>query len=276
MKVQSAACLIRAMDLDAYLNRIAVKEQPDNDLVGLFALHRAHQLAIPFENLDVRLSRGIDLAPEAVFDKLVTRQRGGYCFEHNTLFADVLRDFGFEVRPLLARVWLSAADDSIPPRTHLLNIVCIGDEGWIVDVGFGASYIPPMRLEAGHEIKGPDGAFHRLQDHADFGWMLEFETPSGYRPAYSFTLENIAPCDIAQCNHWTSTWSGSRFIENVIVSICLPHGHASLFNRTYTRTKGEERVQSEITGNQMLQMRLSLMFGINLTAEEVTELALFA
>lgn len=264
------------MDLAAYLRRIALSEKPDADLVGLFALHRAHQLAIPFENLDVRLGRGIDLAPEAVFKKLVTHQRGGYCFEQNNLFGNVLHSVGFEVRPLLGRVWIAATDGITPPRTHLINLVTVGDEDWIVDVGFGASYTPPMRLEAGHEIKGPDGVFHRLHENAEFGWMLEFETPQGFKPAYSFTLDPVAPIDIEQCNYWTSTWPRSRFVENVIVSICLPHGIASLFNLNYTRTKNGERVQSEITSAQMLQMRLSLMFGITLNAEEVAGLKLFS
>lgn len=261
------------MDLSAYLRRIAVTEKPDADLVGLHALHRAHALAIPFENLDVRLGRGISIAPEAVFDKLITRQRGGYCFEHNTLFADVLRAIGFDVRPLLARVWLVAKET--PPRTHILNLVRVGDEDWIVDVGFGGYYTPPMRLEAGHEIKGPDGAFHRLNPHSEFGWMLEFETADGFKPAYSFTLDSVARMDIEQCNFWTSTWPESRFIQNVIVSICLPHGVASLTNLGYTRSKGGEKVTSEITSAQMLQMRLSLMFGINLSADEVAGLGLF-
>ncbi len=275
MKARYRVCSIEAMDLAAYLNRIHLAEMPEPDLVGLFALHRAHQLAIPFENLDVRLGRGIDIAPEAVFDKLITRQRGGYCFEQNTLFGEVLRGFGFEARPLLGRVWLRAAEGEITPRTHMLNLVRVGDEDWIVDVGFGASYIPPMRLEPGHEIKGPDGAFHRLRGDSNWEWMLEFQGKDGFKPAYSFTLDTVAPADIEQCNYWTSTWPKSRFIENVIVGISLPHGIASLFNRTYTRTKAGEVTQSEITSNQMLQLRLSLMFGINLNAEDVAALGLF-
>jgi N-hydroxyarylamine O-acetyltransferase len=263
------------MDLAAYLQRIGLKERPRADLPSLFALHRAHQLAIPFENLDVRLGRGINLAPDAVFDKLVTRRRGGYCFEQNTLFGDVLRAVGFDVRSLLGRVWISAADGVTPPRTHLINLVRMAGESWIVDVGFGASYTPPMRVEPGHETTGPDSGLHRLCRHADFDWMLEFKTPQGFKSAYSFTLDTVMPADIAQCNHWTSTWGESRFIQNVIVSICLPHGIASLFNQNYTLTEREDRVQSEITSNHMLQTLLSETFGLDLSVEEVAGLGLF-
>jgi N-hydroxyarylamine O-acetyltransferase len=275
MKVRSARCLIEAMDFATYLQRIALEERPEANLAGLFALHRAHQLAIPFENIDVRLGRGVDLDPAAVFDKLVTRRRGGYCFEQNGLFGEVLNAAGFRVKPLLGRVWLSAPGEATPPRTHLINLVQIEDEEWIVDVGFGASYTPPMLLRSGYETEGSDGAFHRLRPDANFGWMLEFRRGGDYKQAYSFTTDAVAPVDIEQCNHWTATWPQSRFVQNLVVGICLPNGLASLFNRSYSRSTGLERVESEITSNPMLQMRLSLIFGIDLNIDDVAGLGLF-
>ncbi|WP_438452424.1 arylamine N-acetyltransferase, partial [Listeria monocytogenes] len=72
-------------DLTAYLARIDLPETPVADVDGLAALQRAHRLAIPFENLDVKLGRGVAIDSASVFDKLVTRRRGGYCFEQNRL-----------------------------------------------------------------------------------------------------------------------------------------------------------------------------------------------
>ena len=92
-----------SLDLPAYLARIALPAPPAPDAEGLAAVQRAHRLVIPFENLDIPLGRGISLDPDAVFDKLVTRGRGGYCFEQNQLFLRALHAMGFTARPLLAR-----------------------------------------------------------------------------------------------------------------------------------------------------------------------------
>lgn len=136
--------MIAPIDLDAYLARLGLGLPPLADIDGLTTLQRAHRLAIPFENLDIRLGRGISLDPGHVFEKLVHKRRGGYCFEQNQLFLRALQAIGFDARPLLARVWLVA--EGVPPRTHTLNLVRINGEDWIADAGFGGSYSPPMKL----------------------------------------------------------------------------------------------------------------------------------
>jgi len=93
-----------SFDLSAYLDRIGLKQPPPATAEGLAQVQRAHRLAIPFENLDVILGRGIRIDSASVFAKLVTARRGGYCFEQNRLFEDALIALGFTVRPLLARV----------------------------------------------------------------------------------------------------------------------------------------------------------------------------
>ena len=123
--------------LAAYLERVGLAEAPPADAVGLQGLQHAHRMAIPFENVDVRLGREIRIDSEGVFDKLVVRRRGGYCFEQNRLFADVLAELGLPSRPLLARARLGPQSAEHPPRTHVLLLVEFGGEPWIADVGFG-------------------------------------------------------------------------------------------------------------------------------------------
>ena len=256
-----------AFDLDAYLERIRLKAVPKADADGMIAVQRAHRLAIPFENLDIRLGRGIDLAPDAIFAKLVAARRGGYCFEQNGLFLQALTDLGFTARPLLARVWLGAIDT--PPRTHMLLLIRLDSGWWIADAGFGGGYCPPMPLA--DAVVGD----HRLSHDDRHGWLLERRGADGWAPQYSFTLDEVWPADIAQANHFTATVPGGRFVDNVIASIVLPHGFASLFNRAYNRTSGSGEEHSEISSAKMLRMRLSLLFGIELTVDEVDMLGLF-
>ncbi len=262
------------MNLDAYLARIGLNERPEVSATGLAALQRAHRLSIPFENLDIRLGHGISLDPDTVFDKLVTRRRGGYCFEQNILFGRVISELGFDARPLLSRVWVGAGE-TVPPRTHTLSLVMLDGDPWIADAGFGRGYAPPMRLDDGRLVKGEDGLTHRLVDDAHYGWMLERQTVDGFDPEYSFTLDQAQPLDLEMSNHWTASWPESRHVQNAIASIVLPHGMASIFNRTYSRQSKGERVESEITGPRMMQMRLSLIFGIDLALAEVEALGLF-
>jgi N-hydroxyarylamine O-acetyltransferase len=250
-----------------------LKDAPAADAEGLFTLQRAHRLVIPFENLDIPLGRGISLNPEDVFDKLVRRRRGGYCFEQNSLFLAALHALGFEARPLLARVWLMVSD--IPSKTHMVNLVTVAGQPWLADAGFGGGYTPPMRLADG-EVEAPDGVRYRLTYDTDFGWMLMRQAGSeSWAPQYSFTIAQVWPADFEQANHFVSTVSGGRFTSNAIASIVLPHGFASLVNRDYSRSsaKGEER--AEIASAKALQLRLSLMFGIDLNSEEIESLELF-
>ena len=271
------------IDLDAYLARIGLGLPPTADAEGLAIVQRAHRLAIPFENLDVRLGRGISLNPEHVFEKLVHKRRGGYCFEQNQLFLRALTAIGFDARPLLARVWLMATD--IPPRTHTLTLVRIDGQDWIADPGFGGSYSPPMMLFDGSEATAPDGAQFRLSLTEDHGWLLERRgdpastdgrtTTDSWMAQYSFTLENVATIDLELSNHWTSTRPDTRFTTLSVVSLCLPSGFATLTDRHYTRRNGDQHVEADIESATAYRLRLNFVFGIALDDVEVGGLGLF-
>lgn len=275
---------IRAMfDLPAYLARLDLPEAPKPTAAGLATLQRAHRLAIPFENLDVKLGRGIATDSASVFDKLVTRRRGGYCFEQNRLLLDALEALGFTARGLLARVWLGMAEPQ--PLTHTLSLVTIDGEDWIADAGFGGSFAPAMPLADGAETEAPDGTRHRLERDDEFGWMLLRDgvpattvstgAGAGWQQQYSFDLRSVYENDIVIGNRWTSTAPESRFTQINIASIVLPRGFATLTDRNYRRHSGDGDTSGEITDPRVYRMRLSLMFGIDLTVEEVAALGLF-
>ncbi|MEG8033041.1 arylamine N-acetyltransferase [Sphingomonas aurantiaca] len=270
-------------DLEAYLTRVAMPARPTLDSIGLARLQHAHRLAIPFEDLDVVLGRGIAIDSASVLAKLVTARRGGYCFEHNRLFLDALAELGFIARPLLARVWY-AATDVPPPQTHTFALVTIDGQDWIADTGFGGSYTPVLPLTDGAEATAPDGARFRL-DATEQGWLLlrdgdpmttdgRGET-GGFQPQYSFTLAEVFDADLALSNHWTSTAPASRFTHTPIASIVLPNGFASLIGRNYRRRSGTDTTAGEITDPRVYRIRMSLLFGIDLSVEDVAALGLF-
>jgi N-hydroxyarylamine O-acetyltransferase len=271
-------------DLEAYLARIGMAEPPTPTAEGLAQLQRAHRLSIPFENLDVMLGRGIAIDSESVFAKLVSARRGGYCFEQNRLFGDALDALGFIARPLLGRVWLGG-DGTPPPKTHTLGLVSIDGQDWIADTGFGGAYAPPMPLVEAEIARAPDGAAFRLMRDPLYGWMLERDgNPAttdgrgggiGWEPQYSFDLDPVFTSDLILANHWTSTAPENRFCQLCLASIVLPQGFASLTDRSYRRRNGDKEVSGEIDDPRVYRMRLSLLFGLDLSADDVAALGLF-
>lgn len=262
-----------AAQLGAYLARIGHAGETAPDLATLAAVQRAHRLAIPFENLDIPLGHGVPLDPRHLFDKIVLRRRGGYCFEQNALFLAMLQAIGFEARPLLARVWL--ATDETPPRTHTLNLIRIDGEEVIADVGFGGSFAPLLRLAECAEAGTPDGSRHRLGLDPDHGWMLWRDGGAGWQRQYSFTLEAVWPADLEAANHFTATRPGTRFTTLRIASGTLADGYVSLIDRTLTTSQMGAVEAREIGDADDLRRVLAGTFGLDLTPEEVAALGLF-
>lgn len=271
-------------DTDLYLARLRLPARPTTDSFGLVALQRAHRQAIPFETIDVALGRPIRIDSAGVYGKLVIGGRGGFCFEHNRLFGDALAAFGFDARPILARVWLGVTEPA--PHAHVLSLVTIDGEAWIADAGFGGSYCPPMKLVDGAEETAADGARFRLERDGTFGWMLlrdgdpattdGRDTGAGWRPQYSFTTDPVYDGDLAMGAHWAATAPSSPMRARVIVSIILPHGFATLRDGQYRRSVNADTTEAAIDDPRVYRLRLSMMFGIDLSADEVAALPFWA
>ncbi|RVT43964.1 acetyltransferase [Sphingobium algorifonticola] len=272
---------MQPFDLPAYLERIALPYAPAADAAGLAAVHRAHRLAIPFENLDIPLGVGIHIDPASIFAKLVTGRRGGYCFEQNSLFLDALRALGFTTRPLLARVWLMA--ETTPPLTHTFNLVTIDGRAWIADAGFGGSFSPPMLLDDGAAHSAPDGTAHRLIRLDDRAWMLERAGDSGptdgrsmptrdWQRQYSFTLDSVESVDLELSNHWTSTRPGTRFTTLAIASRVTENGFVSLVDRQLSEHGGGESRHRTIASPGEYRAVLAQHMGLALSDAQVEHL----
>jgi N-hydroxyarylamine O-acetyltransferase len=201
------------LDLDAYLSRIGYTAGLEPTIETLAALHRAHVLSIPFENLDILLGRPIRLDLESLQAKLVLGRRGGYCFEQNALFAAVLEHLGFEVTGLAARVTMG--EERMTPRTHMILAVDISGTRWLADVGFGGdTLLDPVSFDAHEPVQQGAWAF-RLADAGDVRvlWGLRGD---GWVDLYTFTEEPQLPVDYEVANHYTSTWSRSPFVTKII------------------------------------------------------------
>jgi N-hydroxyarylamine O-acetyltransferase len=232
----------RNFDLEAYLQRIRFCGPTDVSLDTLARLHHAHFHTIPFENFDILLGRGIDLEPQAVFNKLVRKKRGGYCFELNGLFLQALLALGFKARALMARVHLTGTPSG---RGHQLELVSIDDRDWLVDVGFGMnSPRGPIPMEWGRPAT-MGGRTIRLTDGGPFGTMFQTLEEGEWKDLYSFDLEYVFPADITYGNHYTSTHPDTFFTYSRVAGLPFPEGGITLLDRTLKiTTNGNEEVQT--------------------------------
>lgn len=222
------------ISLDRYFARIQYAGPVSQAHETLTALIEHHLAAIPFENIDVLLDRGIALAPDAIDDKLIGRERGGYCFEHNSLFARVLEALGFEVERLAARVmWGRGAGDAPRPRTHMALRVLSDDRPWLVDVGFGgACPVAPLALDEAGTQETSLEAF-RVAPSQD-GWIAEVHSGGVWKPLYEVSRHPLSEIDCVPLNWFTSTHPDSPFKQHLMVAAVTHDARYSLLDARLT------------------------------------------
>jgi N-hydroxyarylamine O-acetyltransferase len=249
-----------APDLDAYFARIGHRGDRAATLDNLRAIVLAHVQAIPFENLDVLLGRGIDLAPAAIERKLVHQCRGGYCFEQNALLLAVLQALGFDAVPLSARVRIQRPRDFTPPRTHMFVLVTLAGERWLCDVGVGGlSPTAPLRLD----VETPQPTPHeprRLIRHGawasgdrrspDARIFHQAQIAGEWQDVCEFTLEPMPPIDREVANWFTSAHPQSHFRNRLMAARATPDGRITLLNRELTQRRGDGTCTSTIVRDE--------------------------
>jgi len=248
------------MDVPAYLRRLEYRGSRVPNVVTLRSLHRAHLLAVPFENLDIHLGRPIRLEA-ALFEKIVRQRRGGFCYELNGLFALLLSALGFEVELLSARVMNEGQPG--PAFDHLALLVKL-EESWLADVGFGDSFVEPLRLQDEIEQVQHAGAFRLLRNAEQ--WRLQARTREGdWQSQYLFTLTPHTLADFAGMCHYHQTSPASHFTQKRICTRATACGRLTLSERRLIITHNGGRRETILQREEEYQAALWDRFGIALT-----------
>jgi N-hydroxyarylamine O-acetyltransferase len=261
------------LDVPAYLSRIEYSGPLTPDGATLSALQRAHLHNVPFENLDIHLGRPIVLDPQHLFDKIVRRKRGGYCFELNGLFAMLLEAVGFKVLRLAAS---SANDDGtyLPEFEHLALQVHAADDPenpWLVDVGWGDGPVEPLRLaETGEQEQ--DGRVYRLRPESFYLVLEEKLTGGEWLKHYRFNRISHILDEFAPMNQYMQTSPDSLFTRKRLCTLFQPGGRITLSDRRliHTRAGGlrgsEEKDERLLADEEEAREVLRARFGIILEA----------
>ena len=229
------------MGKEKYLERIKYKETTLPGFELLKALQQLHLLHIPFENLDIHLGIPIELSTGKIFDKIVNKKRGGFCYELNGLFYSLLISMDFDARVISARVYNTTEKKYSPAYDHLAIIVSIDKMDYLVDVGFGEFTFSPLKIKPGKIQEDQRGKFKIVKHDGDW---LQVNKASGneWIPEYIFTLQGRQFSEFEAMCQYHQTSPQSHFTKNKICSILTNNGNGriSITNNRLKITNGEQ------------------------------------
>jgi N-hydroxyarylamine O-acetyltransferase len=243
----------------AYLRRIAVARPEIVDAAALRVLHRAHQMAVPFENLSIHLHEPVSLDEDDLIDKIVTRRRGGFCYELNGAFALLLQAMGVQVARVAARV--HSGGQFGPPFDHLALVVRLADGSgpWLADVGFGSHSTYPLLLHSRQEQHDPAGRFLLADaEDADVYVLKDGE------PQYQIERRERSLADFVPTCWWQQTSPQSHFTSSTICSRLTEDGRVSISGRTLIQTRGGSRSERQLPAGEAVLAAYRDHFGITL------------
>ena len=248
-------------DVRSYLARIRYSGPTEPTSGTLRALHRAHLVAVPFENLDIALGRPIVVDEDVTVRKVVELRRGGFCYELNGAFAALLRAMGFHVTLLSARVAREKGGEG-PEFDHLTLLVDL-ETPWLADVGFGESFVEPLRLEIGTEQIDPAGRFRLIQKEERMH-LEKADLDGRWRRQYSFTLQPRTLQEFEVMCGYHQTSPESHFTQNRVCTRATLDGRITLSEMRLIVTKDGKREERGLSSEYERTQVLEQEFGIRL------------
>jgi N-hydroxyarylamine O-acetyltransferase len=248
------------LDLKAYLERINYGGPLTPTADTLRRLQVAHLLTVPFENLSIHSKEPIVLEDSYLFEKIVARRRGGFCYELNGLFAWLLRALGYDVVMLSGAV--ADATEGFGPDFDHMTLMVTCNERWLADVGFGDSFREPLPLdERSVQIQGK--CAYRIDHNKDYFVLLQRCEGEEWKPQYRFTSRPFQYSDFAEMCLYHQTSTQSHFTRARVCSLATPSGRITLSEMRFIKTGiNGERQEQLLEDEAQYAMALRAHFGI--------------
>ena len=247
------------MDIQRYLARIGYVGDIEVSLDALKRLQRSHALNVPFENLDIQYGISIDLRIESLFDKVVNQRRGGFCFELNGLFCELLKAFGFDARLISAQVY---SRDGVlgAPFDHAAICVEIGKEQYLVDVGYGEFSIEPLKIVLNEPIWDERGRFIMERFGEDQILVARLDHAKK-KSEYVFDLKGHELCDFEEMCDYHQTSPNSPFTQRKLITIPTQNGRFTLTSDKFIYKIGIRTKMESIADEEAFLQKLEVVFG---------------
>lgn len=253
------------MDVTRYLKRLKYTGPTTPTAETLRQLQLAHLQTVPFENLSIHSQEPIVLNDDALFEKIVVKHRGGFCYELNGLFASLLRSLGFDVTMLSARV-ANAAGEFGPEYDHMTLLVTAPDapqQRWLADVGFGDSFNEPLLLDVREEqVQGAHA--YRIDPVEDYLLLLQREDGGDWQPEYRFRLEPHEFPDYEEMCYFHQTSPQSHFTKAPMCSRLTKDGRITLSGMRFISTQRGVREERTVADEETYALLLRDEFGIEM------------
>jgi N-hydroxyarylamine O-acetyltransferase len=249
------------MNVNSYLNRIGL-DQADFAAATetLKLLQKTHLLKVPFENLDIHRQRPITLDTVNFYRKIVAKGRGGFCYELNGLFNELLKDIGFQTRMISARV--GRGDGSFGPEyDHLALLAKIENKEFLVDVGFGDFTAEPLEFVLELEQTDPNGTF-LLRKFDDGYFEVVKKVDEDWKSEYIFRPVARELSEFAGMCHFHQTSPESHFTRGKVCSLMLENGRKTLTDSKFMVTADGRKTETEIESNEQFNQILRREFDI--------------
>ncbi len=265
--VKNGAHMLNKSNILNYLAAVTTK-QPEVSISFIKELQGAHLGIFPFSSLGVLLHEDLSLESQVLFDRVITSKRGGYCFEHNKLFFEILTSLGFQCEIVLARVLHNRNIDV--PRTHRITKVALPDTTYIADVGFGP-LCPrePVKLEV-EKPQDQGDAVYRIVQPDQGRYLLQKEEIDGWFTLYSFDSGHYTEADCLCGHHYSSTYHDAVFVNNLVISLKTYDNVRLVKNGEFHRLGGGNSVVTDISSKDTLGIIVKQEFGIELTSNQLS------
>ena len=252
------------MNIPAYLTRLHYSRPIKPDAETLRGLQVAHMRTVPFENLDIGLKRPIHLSEQALWEKIIVHNRGGFCYELNGLFAWLLKQIGFEVIYLNARVFNHRDGKLGIDFDHLALLVHVPGQStrWLADVGFGDSFSEPLNFEErGEQAQGLRA--YRIEETSDGYIIWKRNYDGSWEHQYFFDLQpHKFPEEYESACLYHQTSPKSSFTRGSIISRATPDGRVSLEDSWLILTTTGTREKRPVVNKEEYQTLLKEHFGV--------------
>jgi len=261
--------MLNETNVQKYLSRVTARK-PEVSLSFLEELQQSHVGMFSFNNLAVLLHESLSLDSQVLFERVIENKRGGYCFEHNKLFFEILRHLGFACEIVLARVVMNRDVDV--PRTHRITRVSLSGNEYIVDVGFGSSCSRAPLLLDSDERQDQGDAVYRITAPSDGQYVLQVEQNDGWSTLYAFDRNLYTEADCLCGHHYSSTYPDAVFVNNLVVALKSCGDVRSLRNGSFHHTVGGVNTITSISSSAELGRILVQEFGIELDPGQLSML----
>ena len=246
-----------------YLSRINIEAAEEPSYRFLEKLQHHHLTNVPFENLDIIRGKKIILDEKLIYEKVVVRSRGGFCYELNGLFCWLLNRLGFSASMVSARVYMAEEDRFTPEFDHMVLLVSI-DRTYLVDVGFGDSFMKPIKMEEG-AVEDISGVYRlRTSQPGPEEYLVQKREQDEWRAQYSFATYPRQMADFEEMCIFHQTAPESPFMQGAFCTMATERGRVTLSENSLTITEGVEKRKILVVSTEHYRQMLREYFGIEL------------